>query len=160
MSAQLRPDYFVSDESDEPILPEQRLFLAVIMEAIRDATAPSKDRSKNTLEVDQHRARRWFEDDGVDFRMTCSLAGVHHENVRKGVLAYLADGNDRLPNRCATRPKTGERSNVAAIAARSNLSHGAVRKFLKDADSVLPTTRARILAAMQDLDAESRTNGA
>ena len=72
-------DDFVSSSS-ESSSPEKVLFLAVILQAILDATKPYYQGEPEQSELDRRSARAWFSASiGVtakDFETVCDLAGV------------------------------------------------------------------------------------
>jgi hypothetical protein len=57
---------------------DQRMWCAVILQALDDATSDLKQTKPN----DRQDARDWFLKGGKDFRDVCSLAGLDHERVR------------------------------------------------------------------------------
>lgn len=91
MSANASRRHITTD--DEPnadnFAPEQRLFRAVICEAIRDAISVPTERPDNR-DVVKSRARTWFERGGADFRMVCEAAGLNPDHVRTEMLAFFA----------------------------------------------------------------------
>jgi hypothetical protein len=56
---------------------DQRMWCAVILQALNDATSDLKIKPR-----DRQNARDWFLKGGKDFRDVCSLAGMDHECVR------------------------------------------------------------------------------
>ncbi|MBA4757405.1 hypothetical protein [Sphingosinicella sp.] len=90
MSASASRRHITTD--DEPIAddlaPEQRLFRAVICEAVRDAIGLPTERPENR-DVVKSRARTWFERGGADFRTVCEAAGLNPDHVRKEMLAFF-----------------------------------------------------------------------
>ena len=71
---------YISDWSS----PEQRLFIAVLSQAIHDAF------SKHIPTFEKERARTWLMGNSKDFRDICELSGRNHryvfEKIRKKIL--------------------------------------------------------------------------
>lgn len=79
------------------ISPEQRLFAAVIYQALLDATRDPSQWDRSPQEQDRDRARTWLTRDSIDLRMTCDYAGLHAESVLKVARKAAESGWQRLP---------------------------------------------------------------
>ena len=64
--------------------PEQHLWIAVLSQAIADATNPSQAQEFQNA---RHYAHRWFKAGGKDYRHVCSLAGIDPDALRERFLA-------------------------------------------------------------------------
>jgi hypothetical protein len=60
------------------ILPEQKLWRAVLQRAFEDVIYPGMERP---LVVQKYKAHGWFSDGGDDFNTVCSLAGFDYSYV-------------------------------------------------------------------------------
>ena len=60
------------------ILPEQKLWRAVLQRAFEDVIYPGLERP---LVVQKYKAHGWFSDGGDDFDTVCSLAGFNYTYV-------------------------------------------------------------------------------
>ena len=82
---------------------DQRLWAAVIHQAIVDATASTGGGGASEYEIKQ--ARNWFERAGPDFRRACALADLEPEYVRNKALAAIAAHDaDKKPARNIKQP--------------------------------------------------------
>lgn len=76
--------------------PEKTLFLAVILQALLDATKPSYDGEPDNAVIDRQRAVAWFTASvGVtaeDFNEVCENAGVNPSYMRNFAYKVLKSG--------------------------------------------------------------------
>lgn len=95
--------------NEEPTPPEQRLFQAVIVQALVDATTEPNGTTKADKEWNRHRARQWFKVNGPDFRKVCHLAGFDPATVLRKALRHIEGHDANTPGTNATRNPTGRR---------------------------------------------------
>jgi hypothetical protein len=110
---------------------DQRMFCAVILQALDDATSDLKQ----TKPRDRQNARDWFLKAGKDFRDVCSLAGMDHECVRieakrkiENAIAGVSFNRSRKP-RFLTH--NGETLNVAEWSRRLGIAASAINYRLR-----------------------------
>lgn len=98
--------YFRTDHSRE-----RQLWCAVIERAVQDAVRPDGVPGATPEQTRQRdEARRWFADNGHDFRIACDAAGFDPDTLRDRVLRMaegIADAAARadleIPERTAAR---------------------------------------------------------
>lgn len=76
----------------EHAIPDRRLWQAVILQAVIDATSQARDAGECSQRRD---ARKWFEAAGPDFQDVCEQAGVNPCLIRKQALAEVAEADRR-----------------------------------------------------------------
>jgi hypothetical protein len=153
----LQDAFHTFDEGSEQTTPERRLVLAIILNAIADATGCGSTRSyQNTMDRDRRTALQWFEDAGQDFQHICLLAGFEPSNVRRAALEFIASG-ERLPNRQRRinprhNPKPSPYgASVAQIADHAGVSQTAVRNVLTNTGNSSHNMQMRVRRAVRDL---------
>ena len=75
----MRPFHLEDDKKDAPH-PTTRLYLALIAQALQDATGPV---NAYCSEAERDDARRWLSKPSKDLRIMCGLAGVEPDQVIK-----------------------------------------------------------------------------
>ncbi|GAA4214360.1 hypothetical protein GCM10022253_06870 [Sphingomonas endophytica] len=76
----------------EQMTGEQRLFVSVILSAVREAVGrlqAGDDRRRGAKS--QKQALEWFREAGDDFKEVCLYAGLDPDCVQSGVLAYVEE---------------------------------------------------------------------
>jgi hypothetical protein len=91
-----------------PISPEQRLLLAVILSAAQEGVGRGSAITAHTRDRDISAARQWFDEAGEDFRNVCSLAGLEPDFVRKAALSYF-EQTDANPGCTVRRMRRSDR---------------------------------------------------
>jgi hypothetical protein len=93
------------DEGVNHVEPEVRLWCAVILQAIVDATSRiSRDRRGETKQI-RDEARAWLLSNSKDFRSVCEMAGINPHAVCE-FAEKLRRRNWRRP---MSLPKTGKK---------------------------------------------------
>ena len=82
--------------SEQSSSPERTLFLAVILQALLDATKPSYEGESEQSELDRRSAKAWFSASvGVtskDFTDVCDLAGVNATYTKQFAYKVIHSG--------------------------------------------------------------------
>jgi thiamine monophosphate kinase len=73
----------------ENILPEQKIFRAVVSLAFEDAMSLTRSRNAAVL---KSKAHRWFTNGGEDFILICSLAGLNSQQLKDKYLEMYRKG--------------------------------------------------------------------
>ena len=68
-----------TEQNEEELSPETRLWRAVIQRAFEDVIYPGMERA---LIMFKYQAHLWFVDDKKNFKLVCSLSGISEELVR------------------------------------------------------------------------------
>ena len=68
------------------MVAEQKLWVAVLDEALKDALSGETPSKKET-------ARRWFREGGHHFQLVCDLANFDANFVRRKILSIIDKGN-------------------------------------------------------------------
>jgi len=74
---------------EENILPEQKVFRAVVSLAFEDAMSLTRSRNAAVL---KSKAHRWFTNGGKDFILICSLAGFNAQQIKDKYLETYRNG--------------------------------------------------------------------
>lgn len=86
----------LEDEPNSPKTPEKILYLAVILQALLDATKPTYDGEPDKAIIERDRAIAWFfASVGVtaeDFETVCDNAGVNPMYMRNFAFKVLKSG--------------------------------------------------------------------
>jgi hypothetical protein len=89
-------DDLLLQSSDRASSPERTLFLAVILQALLDATKPSYEGESEQSELDRRSAKAWFSASvGVtakDFTDVCDLAGVNAAYTKQFAFKVIHSG--------------------------------------------------------------------
>lgn len=72
------------------MMPEQRLWQSVVLQAVRDATA--NDSKVVTSQRAKRSADAWLRYGGRDFRTVCALAGFDPDFIREKYVSGKLDG--------------------------------------------------------------------
>lgn len=67
-----------TEPEHEMRIPEQRIWQAVIIQALMDASANGK---RAEIQKAKREARSWLEDESADFHLVCENAGLHPSYV-------------------------------------------------------------------------------
>lgn len=131
--------------------PEQRMFRAVITEAVMDAIGKSRvSESTGPRDLARRQALSWFHDAGRDFQAVCELADLDPARTRSAVIDFLARDHTSL-----RRPTTHQRSRSSKpglrdVAAQSGCAIGTIRRFIVGDPTVSPDKRQRITRAIHE----------
>ena len=111
---------------------EKRLWAAVILQALDDATgAIVSEGAANNGNI-RRRARNWFTKGGKDFKEVCALAGMEHDRVRQAALHKIEEvGDGEIKKRAETIILNGERITIRELAARIGVSKSALHHRVK-----------------------------
>lgn len=149
---------FAADCSLDDGSAEQRLAMAVIVTAARDAVGlKSVNESADARTLNQKAAIAWFRSGDDDFKEVCTLAGLEPSYVRDRVLTYLAS-NYRLPRRGsmqsgrkAAKPDRGRQ--IATIAQRAGVSPQSVRNVMNGDGKASAAMSRHVRAVMSQMGA-------
>jgi hypothetical protein len=138
------------------ISPEQRLFVGVIVNAAQEAAGNTFSRNRAAEpSAAQEDARSWFVEGGDDFATVCELAGLEPEEVQARVLAYLGrvqrDPAARATVKRTNMPARERNVSIPDVARRAGVSPTTASNVLHNRANVNPATRARVLAAINEL---------
>jgi hypothetical protein len=75
-----------TEQNEEELSPETKLWRAVIQRAFEDVIYPGMERS---LIMFKYQAHLWFVDDKENFKLICNLAGMSDEMVRNKYLEMV-----------------------------------------------------------------------
>ena len=146
-----------SESGSTAIVPEQRLFLGVILNAALEAAG---NRWVPGRGHEPERARQlalaWFKEADQDFQTVCSLVGLEADNVRAGVLAYVDKVSDTPADaiKMRRRGKAGPSSRkvtLADVATHAGVSSMTVSRVLEGKLRVTAETRAGVTLAIDTL---------
>lgn len=103
--------------------PEQRLWQAVLAQAINDATRESASRMEDRVAMLE--ARAWLDRGGHDFRRCCTFAGLDPDAVRDawraGRLTHVGSKNNSGHHRISAGRAPEARKRPVAADARISL---------------------------------------
>lgn len=103
--------------------PEQRLWQAVLAQAINDATRESASREEDRMAMME--ARAWLDRGGRDFRRCCTLAGLDPDAVRDawraGRLTHVGSVKNHARHRGSADRAPKARTRPVAADARISL---------------------------------------
>jgi hypothetical protein len=95
-------------------LNEERLFRAVIAQALTDAINTPPASAGYSLRNEHQRAREWFKDAGKAFQMVCMCAGLEPSQVQRSALKQIEEANAKAGR--------GDRINILGIKSDRTLS--------------------------------------
>lgn len=113
---------------------EQPLWRAVITQAIEDATTFS---SVARVAIDRDQARKWFTDNGSDFRDVCALADLDPLKVRAYALKRIAEADANpivrtFRRKIKTYEHDGERLTIDEWSSRLGINASTLSSRLKN----------------------------
>jgi hypothetical protein len=146
-----------SDVRALAISPEQRLFVGVILNAVKEA-AGNVSGMRQEVRADQAQASAlaWFREAGEDFEAVCVLAGLEPSNVRSGVLGYL-ERVKATPSAAINLRRAGDRNvesgrvSMRDVAEHAGVSAMTVARVLDGHPSVSEATRLRVQTSVLEL---------
>lgn len=144
------------DMTKDAALPYQRLCMAIIVQAIRDAIGiPADTRRANETARNQHRALVWIKVPNPDFNEVCEGAGFDPATIRKRALAFIGSKEPmpRLSRGGETRERKRQPLSHASIAAQAGCSTSTVRNVLQCQGGSL-NSQARVHAAVHEIEKE------
>jgi hypothetical protein len=71
-------------------VPERQLWCAVIDRALQDAIDKRASEGESARKREVLEARRWFIDNGGDYRKACDAAGLDADSLRNRILPLIA----------------------------------------------------------------------
>ncbi|WP_413061533.1 LacI family DNA-binding transcriptional regulator [Sphingomonas carotinifaciens] len=137
----------------DTIIPEQRLFVGVIVNAAQEAAgAGCVGYGRDAV---QQSALDWFKGDSKDFHDVCQLAGLEPHYVRRRVLSYLervkANPAALVRVNRTNVPARARKVSIPDVARRAGVSPTTVSNVIHDRAHITPSTRARVHNAIEQL---------